>query len=234
MGRFRWSQLGNFDYLPNAELINTFAAQAYDSGDPWNKNCFYLKPPTCQGDAPYSWNKTNFFMGPIHPRPKLIVGRRLAQSGYPMLYKGSTTIDNCQNIGPTLAGCKLNNVTKQIVIQFNKTLSILPDNDGKVHVYPFVAWYNTSVNYTILQDWTALEVEINRVWYFAQNIKEGTDGISIIVDLNSVNNGTIDVNKISGVRYAWSDYPCCGNLNRDYYPCPPNSCPIKTGIGNNT
>ena len=39
---------------------------------------------------------------------------------------------------------------------------------------------------------------------------------------NSVKkNGTI-----SGIRYAWSTYPCCGNLNREYNPCPPNSCPL--------
>ena len=83
MGRFRWTQMGSFDYLPNHELVNTFGAQAYDTGDPWNKECFYLKPPTCQGDSVYSWNETNFFMGPIHPRFKLIVGQRLATSGYP-------------------------------------------------------------------------------------------------------------------------------------------------------
>ena len=129
-----------------------------------------------------------------------------------------------------------------LVIQFNKTLSILPDgnqpnnalpngfeSDGKVHVYPFVAWYNTSVNWTIVDHWTGLEVEINREWYFVENLKEGTDGISVIADISNFTGQLI-----KGVRYAWSDYPCCGTLNRNYYPCPAGSCPIKTGTGNMT
>eukprot|EP01083_Nonionella_stella_P223706 796974_1 len=238
MAPFRWAQMGNYDYLPNPiinpanGMTNTFAALAHDLGDPWNKQCFYLKPPTCQGNAPYSWNKTNYFMGPIHPRDKLPVGQRLAKAGYPILYgKNANNINNQMNIGPVMSGCKLNNSTKEIVITFNS--SFVSSND-KIAVNPVVMWYNSSINYTNIMDWTALEVEINRVWYFAQIIKEGSDGMSIIVDLNSVNNGTIDVNKIQGVRYAWSTYPCCGNLNREYNPCPPNSCPIQSGVGNNT
>lgn len=34
---------------------------------------------------------------------------------------------------------------------------------------------------------------------------------------------------ITGVRYAWSDSPCCGgNLATGIVPCPVNSCPIST------
>merc|ERR1719295_366975 len=246
MGRFRWTQMGSFDYLPNHELVNTFAAQAYDLGDPWNKECFYLKPPRCQGDSVYSWNKTNFYMGPIHPRPKLIVGRRLAISGYPLLYGPQSVeldptaiapMENEANIGPVLSGCKVMDDGNELVIEFNKTLSILPDanypngvqSDGKVHVVPFVAWYNASINWTNTDHWTAMEVEIKKQWYFVENIKEGTDGISVVADISSFVGETI-----TGVRYAWSDYPCCGTLNRNYNPCPPDSCPIKTGTGNMT
>ena len=233
MAPFRWAQMGNYDYLPNPinieninfqGMTNSFAALAHDLGDPWNKQCFYLNPPTCQGNSPYSWNKTNYFMGPIHPRDKLPVGQRLAKSGYPIIYgNNSNKIENEINIGPVINGCKLNNKTMEIIITFNSTF--IAKND-KIIIKPFIAWYNTSINYTNIMDWTAMEVEINRVWYFVQSIKEGSDGMSIIADLTSVNNGTINPNTISGIRYAWSTYPCCGNLNRDYNPCPPNSCPI--------
>lgn len=34
---------------------------------------------------------------------------------------------------------------------------------------------------------------------------------------------------ITGVRYAWSENPCCGgNLDTSIIPCPVNSCPIST------
>ncbi len=32
MGRFRWTQFGSFNYLPNSELTNVFGAQAFDAG----------------------------------------------------------------------------------------------------------------------------------------------------------------------------------------------------------
>jgi hypothetical protein len=35
--------------------------------------------------------------------------------------------------------------------------------------------------------------------------------------------------QITGVRYAWSENPCCGgNLGTNILPCPVNSCPIST------
>lgn len=34
---------------------------------------------------------------------------------------------------------------------------------------------------------------------------------------------------VTGVRYAWSEAPCCGgNSDRQVLPCPVNSCPIST------
>jgi len=240
MAPFRWAQMGNYDYLPNpvcgdsdfCGMTNTFSALAHDLGDPWNKECFYLNPPTCQGNAPYSWNKTNYYMGPIHCRDKLPVGQRLARSGYPIIYgNNANNIKNQMNIGALINGCQLNNVTKEIVITFNSTFNA---ENSKVTVNPFVAWYNKSINYTNIMDWTAMEVEIDRVWYFVQSIKAGGDGLSVIADLNTVNSGTINVNQISGIRYAWSTYPCCGTLNRNINPCPPNSCPINVAVDSNT
>ena len=34
---------------------------------------------------------------------------------------------------------------------------------------------------------------------------------------------------LTGVRYAWGEWPCCGgNLDTSAVPCPVNSCPIST------
>ena len=118
-------------------------------------------------------------------------------------------------------------------------------SDGKIHVEPFVAWYNNSVNWTIVDNWTAMEIEFNKVWYPVPSIHEGTDGITVIANLSNLNVTNLkNLNDITGVRYHWmgsiyghnaySYQPCCGTLNTYYYPCPPNSCPIKSGMGNNS
>lgn len=39
--------------------------------------------------------------------------------------------------------------------------------------------------------------------------------------------GTVNVSRITGLRYAFRDEPCCPNINRDAVPCPPGSCPIQ-------
>ena len=36
--------------------------------------------------------------------------------------------------------------------------------------------------------------------------------------------------QVTGVRYAWSESPCCGGqlASQNIIPCPVNSCPIST------
>jgi len=40
--------------------------------------------------------------------------------------------------------------------------------------------------------------------------------------------GGLDIANITGIRYAWGDFPCCPTINRRVIPCPPNSCPIQS------
>lgn len=47
----------------------------------------------------------------------------------------------------------------------------------------------------------------------------------VTVDVGSFRNAMAN---ITGIRYAWSENPCCPNVNRGMIPCPPNSCPIQT------
>lgn len=64
---------------------------------------------------------------------------------------------------------------------------------------------------------SAMEVEVNGAWQFA--------------DITAVSDTTVEVpftGELTGVRYAWRDYPCCGSLDRSETPCPPMSCPLLT------
>jgi hypothetical protein len=34
--------------------------------------------------------------------------------------------------------------------------------------------------------------------------------------------------KVTGIRYAWQDSPCCPGVQRGLMPCPVNNCPLQT------
>ena len=38
--------------------------------------------------------------------------------------------------------------------------------------------------------------------------------------------GRLQVANVTGLRYAFRDYPCCPGVSRDVIPCPPASCPL--------
>ena len=78
MGPFRWSQTENYDILPNVNFNNVFFVTAHDGGEPWGDQCIKCNEP----NAPYSFIQTPQYLGPIHPRDKLIVGQRLAQASF--------------------------------------------------------------------------------------------------------------------------------------------------------
>ena len=134
MSDMRWSQTGNMGVLPNKRMPNTFLAQAFDLGDPWefnpstwSNNCSRFVPntthhsPKCARFPPAKeWNKAlrpvrkliqennaPGFMGGIHPRIKSEVGRRLAFAAKNLLHGGRGALS-----GPVLAGCTLARPTK--------------------------------------------------------------------------------------------------------------------------
>ena len=211
-GGFRWSQSLNFDIMPNNGSQNTFLVQGYDIGDPWAGNCpNYLICNTTT--APWSLLTTHWVEGPIHCRPKIYVGQRYARGASKFIY-GNDHIYT----GPLISSCELN--SNKITIQFNKTLLY----GEKVIVQQWSPWYNTSIPKPL--HWSAFQVLVNKTkWMYIndEGMSEGSDGMSVIVDVSEFNGGTID-----GIRYAWLDHPCCGELNTAIYPCPMNSCPIVT------
>ena len=218
MAGMRWAQASNLGYMDNYVVPNTFVAHGFDLQDPWNKECFYLNPPTCQGyDVPYNWNATNYYMGPIHPRDKIEVGQRLAQAGYNMLYGNGD--NKYMTSGPYLKGCQMNQTDGTIVIAFNETML----KGQTVNFVPPDFWYNESLINTIY-NWSAIQINIGKDWYFANVTTDGRSATNqLIVDITPWSKDAI-----IGIRYSYWEIHCCGTLDMNYYPCPPASCPIKT------
>eukprot|EP01084_Bolivina_argentea_P064382 117422_1 len=224
MSHFRWSQSLNQDLLPSINgkpQSNMFMIQAHDIGDPWYSGC----GANCQNAAaPYSanvsdGNGTNWKMGPIHPRPKMFVGERMARVVAKFVYG----IDQIYS-GPLISGCNMDINGKTITIMFNKTLMY----GEELFYQKFDAWYNKSLN-DIVQYQNAIQLNDGGKWKSIDDKYvsiSNSNGPSVILDISSFYNGT--QNNITGIQYAWSDYPCCGNLNTKTHPCPMNSCPFQT------
>ena len=124
--------------------VNTFLAQAYDLDDQWSgdrgpcvatgwnassphhvccdNHGFHPNKSTC----PVTWQArcanmcaanagTSQYMGGIHPRSKVYVGRRLATAALNTVYNGDASYT-----GPTIAGCKLS--SSSLTIHFNQKM----------------------------------------------------------------------------------------------------------------
>eukprot|EP01084_Bolivina_argentea_P222156 376096_1 len=212
MPYFRHSQTGNYGIVPNEEMRNVFIVQAYDIGDPW----FTYAHSRNQYPAPYDWNTTKWFLGSIHPRPKLYVGQRMAMNINRFVY-------NEEHIwnGPLIKGCELNIYDKIIKIEFNKNILY----NEKVIIQPLNLWYNKSLETTVKYHST-IQLLIYDKWIKLDgdvlNVK--SNGYDIIVNVSNIAN----IEDINGISYAFSDYPCCGDLDRKFHPCPMNMCPIIT------
>ena len=121
MGAFRYAQTGNTGLLPNEHMPNTFAAQAFDTGDPCqggSQCCLNNKDgqggwPCESGEAPY----TGQFMGGIHPRVKKIVGTRLAKAARALAYGDKDEIWT----GPVLDSCVVAQ-SGQITLSFDQAM----------------------------------------------------------------------------------------------------------------
>eukprot|EP01084_Bolivina_argentea_P275320 469514_1 len=217
MGAFRWAQTANFDYLPNMEMINTFVSLGHDMGEPWGSGCVNEKPVVCNiSGQPYSLADTPQFMGPIHPRIKLPLGQRLAYAGYNILYGKSSDIKVVT--GPVISGCVMDLISKQIVITFNNTFL----NGEKVQVVEWSAWYNKSLS---VENWSGMKVGYGTEWQFVNIWKSVENDNDVIVDITKFVDKNIN---ITGLRYAYDTFPCCGDLDKNKYPCPPDQCPIKS------
>eukprot|EP01060_Flectonema_neradi_P011037 TRINITY_DN180_c0_g1_i1.p1 TRINITY_DN180_c0_g1~~TRINITY_DN180_c0_g1_i1.p1 ORF type:complete len:608 (+),score=158.57 TRINITY_DN180_c0_g1_i1:43-1866(+) len=257
IGAMYVAQLGSYGDMPNAAFPNTFYAHAFDLGDPFgNITCYRdgccpnnLKPGAfCHGCDQYcdSLNKTNFYMGPIHPRDKLPVGQRLAQACYGTVYEPNKAPVR----GPIISGCNVQN--GKLTVNFNKQLL----GTDTVTVGDYQRHNNASF----------LQVLTNSTLFCLQTAagptrsdtlcRDNGDGKAVLfpgvpsgdfqslttwpmvnIDSASSSSITADVSafgEIFGIRYAFfnSGYgDCCGLNDPTSDPCPLASCPLKSSNG---
>ena len=218
MGSFRWNQMLNYGILPASTAKKTFVVQGHDIGDPWYSGCKACQDPT----APYTANNslgngTNWFMGPIHPRPKIFVGERMARLVAKFVYD----VDQIYS-GPVLAGCEIDDSKQTLTVQFDKSLMY----DEELFYQPFEAWYDDTLT---VQYQNAFELIGNTSKWNSisdESVKVNVEDVSVTLDISGYySNG---MHTLEGIRYAWSDNPCCGNLNQGDHPCPMNMCPFQT------
>jgi hypothetical protein len=199
---FRLAQTGGWGYLPNPDMPNTFLGQAYDLGDPWAKGC--LQTGACFGwDTPFSFNRTCWYeVSYIHPRGKLAVGKRLARGLLALRSHRST-------FQPILESCSMvsNGGSSELRIKFNA--SRLGGDQLTVGVYN-ATQFGAS----------AMEILVDSAWTFVNVESFSPTEVSVKLGNRS--------RSVMGVRYAWGDNPCCGDLDRTLYPCPPMSCPLRS------
>lgn len=284
MANFRLAQtLGN-GVLPSADMPNTFVALAHDAGDPTSPGDWRAGAPDSkdwQEDSPYQaifdprfmysgpdQHATNFFMGPIHPRSKQTMARRLARAARAHIYGDHEVVWT----GPILKNCSVDPARHggfTVTLAFNETLL----RSDAVHVWsparatasvelnllancvnisdapapaPDLVWAAGplcgSVSQALSPPVSPFEVQLNNsLWLpvplnpthgpYAVNgtKKPGFNVASATVPMLPLLSGAQMASVVvTGVRYAWSEAPCCPGQDRSVQPCPPNSCPIQT------
>ena len=190
------------------------------SGDPWS----VFSRSRNQYPAPYDWNSTHYFLGSIHPRTKLYIGQRLARGVNKFVYNNDEIWQ-----GPLIKGCELDMVKGIIYMEFRKDIMY----DEQIIIQPFTLWYDKQGGNLseITSKTSAFEIQIDGKWLKLERdaLSVSDDGYGVNVNVSGfiMDNDEI-MTEITGIRYAWEDYPCCGNLDITHHPCPMNLCPIIT------
>ena len=147
-GAFRWAQALNEATLPSASHPKIFLAQGFDAQDPtgdanWPTGVRGNRFDGINGAYPMAmggtnmfttpeagaWDGTGFLMGPIHPRDKHLVGRRMALAAATTAYPDDVPAE-LKSVGPTLKNCSLG--PAGLTIFFDETHM----KDDAIHVFP--------------------------------------------------------------------------------------------------
>jgi hypothetical protein len=259
MAGLRWAQTANFGVVPNPAMPNVFSANAYDLGDPWDadqckqdgESCCVTpnQPlgPNCRGDHRGEWDydSTNWFMGQVHPRPKMYVGQRLAQAAWATVYNGSAIAS-----GPVIAGCSVGSGSSTMTLTFNSTLlkgekiawskgASAAAESTALYVLvgsPFPSWAAANHHNA---DWRSYQGP------YANGNEVGVSGwVAVDATVSGGNELTVDLSPLKGaaptaVRYAYGtggwgsgfvNRMCCGpTTDVTLEPCAPDSCPLHAG-----
>jgi hypothetical protein len=252
----RWSQTGNYGVLPNPLMPNTFLAQGYDLGDPWemysadDRNCSHPLRASAPAQCVQPWTNlsawdplvaalapqiaadtTPSFMGGIHPRIKSPLGHRLAQA-YMAQFGGSPA----PFTGPTVAGCTLDAAAGRLTVAYNASLL----RGERVLVQPFevnASLWGVRDSAAFMLCYSAapgggdcLGEEHLGLWVPAA-AAAGSDGASAVLTLPPAPpSGGV----LAALRYGWplsnEGDTCCPLLSvtRGLEVCIPANCPIKT------
>ena len=225
-------------------MPNVFVAAAHDLGDP----CF--RGANCSGTK-WAQSYAHSYMGPIHPRIKVLPAERLATAAAALqlipardsaayLPAGASFSVGSRSLaltGPVFAGCKVNAAAQLLTLFF--VAPILQDGKPTTDKV-IVRAYNKPENNS------ATEVQVNvtgfarsgrpisSLEWFPLNItaQDGVaTGTSIVVDLSTLPMADPEAStgprlRPLAVRFAWADTPCCAYELRAGLPCLPENCPI--------
>lgn len=257
MAGLRWAQSANYGVVPNPALPNVFSASTYDLGDPWDADqcsqtgescCVTLEQPlgpNCRGDHRGEWDYdgTNWFMGQVHPRPKMYVGQRLAQAAYATIYNGNAIAS-----GPVVSGCTVSGAS--LTLTYNKTLlkgekiswskgASAQAETTALYVLvntPFPTWASANHHDGAWQSYKGCYANGNEVGV--------TGWVAVDATATGDNQLTVDLSPLKGavptaIRYAYGtggwggdsvNRMCCGPLTDvTLEPCAPDSCPLHAG-----
>lgn len=244
MPSFRQAQMGSYQQAPNRAMPNAFVAAAHDLGDP----CY--RGANCSGTK-WAQSYAHSYMGPIHPRIKVLPAERLATAAAALHWRSlpdslaspptglpsSDIVGSSRSLaltGPTFAGCKMDSAAQRLALFFAAPIvqAGKPMTD-KILVKAYNAAENNS----------ATEVQVNvtgfarsgrpisSLEWFPLNITTQDGGTAVVVDLSTL--PLADPEASAGprlrplaVRFAWEDTPCCAYEMRAGLPCLPENCPI--------
>jgi hypothetical protein len=228
----RWSQLGSMPTAPNPTLgANTFTAMTYDLPDPQfgyttspYGNCTSVgkQPGECFAPRPRS-------NGPIHPRNKLEVGRRIALAA---LALSDSTSPAFPHSGPVFEGCT---VTAASGIEGGVGQG---GRSTTIDIVVTFALVGSSVLFVKNSD--GFEVQLaDQSWIAAPIVS--TAGATLTL------RATATLVPIA-LRLHWRDNPCCPKYygddpafnqwygvaihpNPDAGVCPPKNCSLYSAVG---
>ena len=264
--QLHWAQTGSYGTLPNEVMPNTFLGDAWDAGDPWSMNdcadnqcCVEKSVPLgdrCEGDFRGNWTNSTLSAGRVHPRPKDVMARRLAQAAFASVYMPSSAL---LLQGPVLAGCSVSADGASLTLRFDA--AALKAERVIVSKPALARALNLSAQNTALYVLAGAQIDLAAVSANHHNVSQqgykgpyeggneyNVEGWRAVMPAEgaAANEITFDLAPLGGaaptaVRYgagagSYGTGPgvsnaaiCCGpfqDVGRS--PCPPASCPLKS------